>query len=634
MTNLVKLEVSGKRATLDNNIIKITFNKKGHVDSLIKNNTELVSNLSGASTDPNKTDTFYVDYYGNGKFRNINVSELKIIKNTKDEAHIAYIDNSGLLRIEYHSILRSNESGIYSYIIASKNCKDELTVNELRTVYRFDSNIFTHSFNGERIDSQPIHINLAKGEKLQDETYKDCHGNIYTKYDYSNYYKDIDFWGQFGNRFGVWFIPVSTEYYPSGPLKQELLVHYNSIILNYMQGAHFGTGNLEVKDGWSKFYGPWYIYINEGSFDALIDDAKKKSSIEKTKWPYTWVEEDLYPINRGCIYGKLSLPDNLSTLGATIVLTKNKGEIIRQKEDYIYYTETDNLGSFNISNIRCGNYHLYAYLNDGHITEEFHIENIVINEGINNIGDISWVPKSHKEFLWQIGKSDRMSSEFKYSNEYRSYNWMSKVPSDLTFEIGKNNESLDWYYAQTKKGNWNINFNIDNVGNKNYYLTLAMSSASSMVIGSPHVPNLIVKINNNKIKELVFENDTTIYRSGMKSGRYHNNKLIIDNKFLKSGVNTISLEADNGAFMYDTIILESDNCPTINSILQLLKCFEASKKINPFTFNFLLNALNNLSSSKDLENDKHAIVNYINSTNESAYIKLILKKSIDNIKTN
>ncbi|MBP2657639.1 MAG: hypothetical protein H6Q69_671 [Firmicutes bacterium] len=95
----VELITCGLKAKLSNGIITVEFDENAMVTSLTKNNIELVKNLSGAATDPDKDHTFYLDYHAEGKFRNITVSNLKVLKNTTDEAHIAYIDTTGLLHI-------------------------------------------------------------------------------------------------------------------------------------------------------------------------------------------------------------------------------------------------------------------------------------------------------------------------------------------------------------------------------------------------------------------------------------------------------------------------------------------------------------------------------------------------------
>jgi rhamnogalacturonan endolyase len=564
MESDVKLIVNGLKAKLSNGIITVEFDENASVTSLNKNNIELVKNLSGAATDPDKDHSFYVDYHAEGKFRNIKVSKLKVIKNTKDEAHIAYIDTTGLLYIEYNILMKKGESGLYSYVIAKNNTGREFKLSELRTVYRLDSSIFDHAYNWERKGKQPVHCHLCQGKKIQDETYElldgeeYSNGKIYSKYDYAGYYKDNHFWGQYGNGLGFWFIPVSTEYYPSGPLKQELLVHYNAIILNYMAGAHFGTGDFYIPPNWQKLYGPWYLYINCGNAEEVIRDATVKSSVEEEKWPYDWMNESLYPKFRGAVTGELAITHKRSSEGMMIVLAKPGGNFIRQKADYIFYSQADKKGRFKLNNVRPGIYTLYAYTTQGNITDEFQKDDIVVESEDVNLGEIIWDPPYHKNKLWQIGEANRTAAEFKFGNQLRNYKWHCMVPGDLDYVIGKSKECEDWYYAQTKPGAWNIHFIIKNISVDKFYLTVAIASATKGKIDGVEDPVVIIKVNSHIVRSLSYPSDTTIYRSATQSGWYHLEKIELDSAILHLGENIVSFINNHSAIMYDTILLESD----------------------------------------------------------------------------
>lgn len=560
----VELITCGLKAKLSNGIITVEFDENAMVTSLTKNNIELVKNLSGAATDPDKDHTFYLDYHAEGKFRNITVSNLKVLKNTKDEAHIAYIDTTGLLHIEYNILMKKGESGLHSYVVAKNNTEKQFKLSELRTVYRLDSGIFDHAYNSERKGKQPVHSHLCQGKKIQDETYElpdgeeYTNGKIYSKYDYAGYYKDNPFWGQYGNGFGFWFIPVSNEYYPSGPLKQELLVHYNAIILNYMTGAHFGTGDFYVPPSWQKLYGPWYLYINCGNEEEMICDAAVKAAAEEQKWPYDWVNESLYPMIRGAVTGKLTITHKRSSNRMMVVLAKPGGDFIRQKADYIFYSQVDKNGNFKLNNVRAGTYTLYAYATQGDITSEFQKDNIVVKDVDIHLGEIIWDPVYRKNKLWQIGNANRTATGFKFGNELRNYKWHCMVPGRLDYVIGKSQESEDWYYAQAKPGDWNIRFLMKDVAAKKYYLTVAIAAATKGKIDGAEDPDVIIKVNDHVVKALSYSSDTTIYRSATQSGWYHLQEIELDAAMLHTGENIVTFTNNHSAIMYDTILLESD----------------------------------------------------------------------------
>ncbi|MBP2657641.1 MAG: hypothetical protein H6Q69_673 [Firmicutes bacterium] len=553
----VQLTVDGLKVRISNGLLTVEFKENGTVQSLVKNNVELAHNIVDGK------DTFYVDYYAEGKARPLTVAELKVISNTADEAHIAYIDKTGMLYVEYHTIMKKGESGIYCYTVVKNNFGNEFKLSELRSVYRLDTGIFDHAYNAERKGRQPLRSYMTQYKKIQDETYElpdgelYTNGKIYSKYDYAGYFKDNPFWGQYGNGFGFWFIPVSTEYYPSGPLKQDLLVHYDAITLNYMTSAHFGTGDFTVLANWEKLYGPWYVYVNAGNEDEVIRDVKEKAVAEGKKWPYAWMNEPLYPIQRASVTGKLAMTHKRSSEGAMVVLAKSGGDYIRQKGDYIFYSQADKDGIFKLNNVRPGTYTLYAYATKGDITNELNKDNIVVEKANMNLGTISWDPPYHKNKLWQIGVADRTAKEFKYGNELRNHKWQADVPEKLDYVVGKSKDSEDWYYAQTKSADWNVRFNIKNVNEKKFYLTVAMAAFTKGGIYGKD-GNLAITVNGHNVKTVTYTNDSTIYRSGNKSGWYHMEEIEISSDLLQAGENVITFTNNNSAIMYDTILLESD----------------------------------------------------------------------------
>ncbi|MDS0525657.1 polysaccharide lyase family protein [Clostridium sp. SHJSY1] len=624
----VCLIINGMEAILDNGLIHIEINKRGSVSSLIKNGKELVSNLVGADGDVNKNRTFYLDYHANGKFRDFTPSELKVIKQKEDFVHIVYIDKTSLLYAEYHMIMKSNVSGLYSYVIVENNCKEKLTLSELRTVYRMGLKNFYMAYNVERIGRQPTHIELEKKIKLQDETYKYEDGEVYSKYDYAGYYKDNKLWGQYGDEFGAWFIPVSTEYYPSGPMKQELLIHYDGIILNYMTGAHFGTGAFDVPKEWKKLYGPWLFYINDGTEEEIINEAIKVADEQEKQWPYSWMEEKLYPIKRSIVKGKLVSSDGRVTDKSVVVLAKEGGEFLRQKGDYIFYGNADDNGNFEIHNVRPGKYTLYAYATHGTITRQLEKNNINVELSEMNLGDVIWEAPKYNNLLWQIGQSNRESSEFKFGNELRNYKWKTMLPSELEFKIGESKECDEWYYAQPKDSKWNIKFNLDKKFKGKIHLTVALAAATTYQIGLKNSPCLIIKVNDNVIKKAEYENDTTVYRSAVKSGRYHLEEIDFCGDLLHDGENVITFESIDGAFMYDTILLETDESGTCLTIDQMIKNYKMSGYISDKVYLELKKTLEKVNNIEEI----NLIEEIIQSIEFNCDVKEAIKTNIKTIK--
>ncbi|MBE5960468.1 MAG: rhamnogalacturonate lyase [Lachnospiraceae bacterium] len=561
----VTLKVENNTCVMDNGILSITWKEDASVASLLKDGIELLKEVDPITKETITRHTFYVDYHAEGKFRKFYVSSLNVITNTPDMAHICYIDTHGLLYLEYHIIMMKGMSGIYSYVIAKNNTDSEFTLSELRTVYRFGTKIFDHGCNSERIGLQPTHKYMEQYECLQDETYrlpdgeKYTNGDVYSKYDYASYFSTNKAWGQFGHNYGFFVIPVCTDYYPSGPLKQELLVHYDGIVLNYFTGAHFGTGPFHVPMNWEKCYGPFFLYFNEGKDGpALYQDALAVAAKEQTKWPYSWVNDPLYPLIRSTVTGKLILSDGTGCHNTTVVLAKKGLCFEKQTADYIYYTTTDDAGRFTLDHVRFGSYSLYAYQTGGDVTEQFEADDISIQNKHVSLPDMTFcVPRRKK--IWQIGTATRTSDGFVFGGELRNYKWSQMVPANLTYTIGISNDHADWYYAQTKPGIWNINFSFSPKENASYVLIIALSGVCAGSMTGRTEPYYAVKLNNSLIKEVTFLNDSSVYRSATRNGRYRRLVIPISASLLTQGDNTISLCVDNCMIMYDTILFEQES---------------------------------------------------------------------------
>lgn len=561
---MITLKVDGKKCEMSNGLISIRWKEDGSVESLIKDGQELIKDLDGTSTDSNAKRSFYVDYHAEGKFHKMSVTRLDIIAHNEDMAHIAYVDTKGLLYIEYHIIMMKDISGIYTYVVAGNNTDTEFALSEFRTVYRFGNKIFDHACNTERIGLQPTHKYMEQFEWLQDETYrlpdvdKYTNGDVYSKYDYSGYFSQNPAWGHYGHGYGFFVIPVSTEYYPSGPLKQELLVHYDGIVLNYFTGAHFGTGTFIVPSHWKKLYGPFLVYINSGEDgEALYQQALTKASEEKNKWPYQWVNHPLYPLTRSTVTGKLTFSDGTPCKNTTVVLAKSGLCFERQSSSYIYYTNTNEDGSFQLDHVRYDQYTLYAYNTGGSITEQLELPNIDIDATTADLGNFTFT-LPNRQLLWQLGKATRTSEGFKFGAEMRNYKWSQMVPQNLTFTIGKSDEAKDWYYAQTSAGQWDIQFNLQEAPNGTYYLTVALAGICKIQMTDKAEPYYVVKVNNTLVKEATLLNDSSVYRSATKNGRYRRLFIPISADLLHKGENTISLLNENCMVMYDTVVFEKE----------------------------------------------------------------------------
>jgi rhamnogalacturonan endolyase len=199
-----------------------------------------------------------------------------------------------------------------------------VNTGETRTMYRFDMDLLDWAWTGERTGRQPKYAllqSISEVGNLGDETWRLADGSVYQKYDYCLYYANTPMWGHYGHGFGVFFMPVSVESYAGGPLRQELAVHQDALILNYIGGGHFGGGGSATGRTGEKMHGPWFLYFNTGDTpEAIIADAKKVAAQQKTKWPYAWMDDPLYQPKRTNVTGQLTLTHGRSAAFAYIIL--------------------------------------------------------------------------------------------------------------------------------------------------------------------------------------------------------------------------------------------------------------------------------------------------------------------------
>ena len=541
-----------KELTLRNGQISIAFGSDGSATSLIKNGQELVHNLNGiVPRDKDAHRTWYIDYNAGGG--HLVADNIRIVSATPQMAHIAIIDSgtTSAFYLEHHILLAKGESGLYGYVVC-KNPKNRRLGGEMRTMYRLDRGIFDWAYVSERTGHQPLYADLVTYPTVQDETWKMPDGSIYQKYDYSAYISETPMWGHYGHGFGVWYIPVSTDYYAGGPLRQDLMVHQDALILNYFQGAHYGGGGSDnFKDG-QKLFGPWFTYINTGDNTAMIADAKNKVKVEEAKWPYKWMDDPLYPLNRTTVTGQLKIDGPGSPAHAMVVLAKPGEEIYKQGGDFIYCGKADATGKFTLPNVRPGPYALYAYATEGSITTQLEKDGIDAQGPKLNLGTVTWTTPKYTP-LWQIGQSDRMAGEFKYGDELRNIKWIGMVPADLTYTIGKSTPRDDWYFAQGKQGNWDVAFNVANQPTGTAHLSVAIAGVSGN-------PKLTISVNGKDVKSLAYANDAATYRAALRSARYVLEDIAFPSDLLKPGANTVRFGmtgvGKNGGIMYDTIKLD------------------------------------------------------------------------------
>ncbi|PON59605.1 Rhamnogalacturonate lyase [Parasponia andersonii] len=320
----------------------------------------------------------------------------------------------------------------------------------------------------------------------------DFKGEVDDKYQYSCENKDIRVHGWIAKdpTVGFWIITPSNEFRSGGPVKQNLTSHVGPTALAVFLSAHYSGEDLVPRFGdgeqWKKVFGPVFIYVNslfDGNDESLQlwEDAKIQMKIEEQSWPYSFPASEDFPKSeeRGNVSGRFLVKDR-----------------------------ADKNGYFSISDVRTGDYNLYAWV-PGFIGDYRYDVVLTITSGCYvDTGDLVYEPPRDGPTLWEIGIPDRSAAEFyvpdpnpnyinklyvNHPDKFRQYGLWERYAElypdkDLVYTVGVSDYSKDWFFAQVtrkKEGNtyqgttWQIQFKLDKVDkNSTYKLRLALASAT------------------------------------------------------------------------------------------------------------------------------------------------------------
>ena len=564
----VTMSVSGMTTKMSDGTWSITINSNGRVSSLQRKGTEFLA-----------SNGIYFDYTTSEGNKGLSPSKVTVIKNTVEHCEVLYSATSGNTIFEQGFIMRKGVPGIYSYVIATGTATSaNEPIKEARVCSRLADTMLNGYVDWRMNGRMPSNSEMATAEKeentIQDATYRLSDGSIYTKYNWANYVERDTLHGLCGlsnNYYGLYNIPVSYEWINGGCERQELTVHATSkspITIQMLQGEHFGGQAMVLNEGEKKLYGPFLICTTYSK--DPVKSARNQWVKEVEAWPYQWFENELYPRERGVVKGHLDVTTGQRNDSVRVVLAQEKGkDPIEMMHGYQFWTLTDANGDFELKHVRPGTYHLYAYAKAGEVTDMLEKDDIVVNVGDNDLGNVTWTPKKYTELLWMIGQNDRRSSEFRYSDTIRQYGLWELVPANLTYTIGQSNEKTDWYYAQTQKnGTWTIKFNLDERPAGRVYLTASVAGCA----GSGSTIN--VKVNGTqRATWKPGVNDASVYRSAVNSGRHYLFMTDFLNTGLKAGENTITLQltgsGSKDGVLYDCIKLEAGT-PVVSGIIDVV----------------------------------------------------------------
>ncbi|KAI5856370.1 polysaccharide lyase family 4, domain III-domain-containing protein [Tricharina praecox] len=531
--------------TISNDVISMHVGRQ-YGTKLMYKGEDLVKNATGA-------------YGSYGSYYDLNYTSVTITSRTSRMLDVAYTSKEG----DIHFVLFTGLSGFYSYFVNTA-----LGVQgEFRTLYRLTPELFPNGRTYLKDAPLPLFETILTSPSVQDETWQAPDGTYITKYDNSFFVRQSDFYGVYGPTVGAWMINPGKDYLNGDQLKQELSVHRESrtndaVLLNMLHGTHFqGAFSDVIPVG--KVFGPWLVYINDGS----VADAAKVAREEEKKWPYSWLKDEKY-LSRGTVEGRLVLADGTPAAGAAIFLG-DEGRTIAQGTTFQYTTNASASGYFSIPNVRTEKqYTLQAWGNGGKlagVTTVFSKSNITLSAGKRrNLGTLKWTPQPRKS-LWRIGAFDRKATGFKLGGLPYTHGLVDGCPGNLTFTIGVSSEQEDWCFGKSAAGTWSVLFSANTVAaNASSVLTVSLAgySGSGTRIGGVG-SSLEISVNGVNVGDNATPlggNDPGLYRSATSAGEWRYFEWALPAGALKQGDNVVDFTIVTATrwrgVMWDAVMLE------------------------------------------------------------------------------
>lgn len=565
---------NGNTATLKNAEISAVISKSnGNITDLRKGNgLNLVGNGGRIYFDCNGS----VDG-GSGTYTGFTPETWSVITNTAQRVEVSLTDSNMLgCQVELHYILREGQSGLDFFAVWEHGAGDpEVSFGQSRIAIRNDPDLISMAYAGTDKTGQMIEPSvLVSSEQIMDATYKlpmtssytnetgHTHDGypVYTKYDWSQFMENHHVHGVAGDQYGIWVVKGSVEYCNGGPTKAYQTVHGGSdtpVTLWLMQSTHKGASpiNLAPDEVWSKLFGPFTLYVNEGDdVDALWADALTFADTEADAWPPNWMNHSGFPLERGTVEGQLHVLGH-SASNALVVLSES-GDYWHTVEGkgYQFWTRAAADGSFTIPKVRAGTYSLYAEVPG--IVGIMERTNITVTANTTNDLDVvEWEPRRYERRLFRLGTPDLSTAEFRFGSAMRQYGlwWRyqeEQGTNDLDFVIGESHPATNWYYALSMlpvevsptngiwvSPRWNIHFEMDEIPPSPARLSVDLAGA---ITGAFYVFVNGENICPNPEAGIYAVNDSGIYRSATEHSLLQRYELTFDPTLLSVGTNTIS----------------------------------------------------------------------------------------------
>ncbi|GAV85154.1 Rhamnogal_lyase domain-containing protein, partial [Cephalotus follicularis] len=614
---------------IHNGLVQVALsNPEGHVIGIKYNGIDnVLQETSHVKNDGGYWDVVWYKPGAKGRTDRLSGTNFTII--TQDENLVevsfssiwqpSYSGNQVPLNVDKRYIVRRGISGIYMYAILERQVGwPDVDMDQLRIAFKLNEDKFHYmAISDDRQRIMPTPQDRADGKVLAypeavlltNPSNSQLKGQVDDKYQYSCDDEDnrVHGWISSNHGVGFWMITPSDEFRAGGPMKADLTSHVGPTTLCMFHSTHYTGKDIDTSyrngEPWKKVFGPVFVYLNSISPQqhrlTLWEDAKTQMLREVQNWPYDFPKSNDFPYKnqRGTVSGKLFVHDRY--INVTPMWARNAyvglappgeaGSWQLDTKGYQFWTRADDTGSFVITNVRAGNYSIYAWV-PGFMGDYKYNLVITIKPGsVIKLNNLVYEPPRSGPTLWEIGRPDRTAAEFfipdpyasltsnlyknnKNQEKFRQYGLWERYADiyphdDLVFTAGVSDYSQDWFFAHVTRntGNltyqattWRIIFNLQDVNNTgSYTLQLALASASYSEVQ--------VRFNDEKIFPAHFSTrligkDNAIARHGIH-GLYRFYSINVLGNQLHSGNNTIYLtqSRSQGPFqgvMYDYIRLE------------------------------------------------------------------------------
>ncbi|CAL9104253.1 unnamed protein product, partial [Musa textilis] len=557
----VSMRVQDDHVVIDNGILQLTLsNPEGLITGVRYNGVDNLLEVLNKEGNRGYWDVVWSEPQGSGIFDVIQGTHFEIIHEDENQVEVSFTRNWDPslrgklvpLNIDKRFIMLRGRSGFYTYAIYEhREGWPDFDLAETRVAFKLRKDKFRYmaiADNRQRFMPMPDDRMPDRSQKLAypeavlltNPVNPDIKGEVDDKYQYSSEDKDIKVhgWMSFDPPIGFWQITPSDEFRGGGPIKQDLTSHVGPTTLAMFLSAHYSGEDIVPKfrngEYWKKVFGPVFIYLNstvDGTDRGLLwDDAKLQvqTLTQVESWPYGFpVSEDFQKRDqRGCVTGRLLVRDkfidgkdiigNAAFVG--LALPGEVGSWQREFKGYQFWTRADDKGIFTVTNVRTGDYNIYAWV-PGFIGDYKLDVTITITSGSQiNLGDLVYKPPRDGPTLWEIGIPDRSAAEFfipepnpiyvnrlyaNHPDRFRQYGLWERYAdlypnSDLIYSVGESDYRKDWFFAhvtrKTKENSyqattWQIKFRLDSVHQTGAYkLRLALASATLSELQVIHKP--------------------------------------------------------------------------------------------------------------------------------------------------